>query len=88
MACDRHYEIIQVHRDCFACDKALLRAFLEACEWPLDGEFPRRALGHALHRQAVGLVQHHTMDVFEPVAALLPLGEMKSLDELATALCG
>lgn len=86
MVTDRHYEIIQLHRDMFGCDKALLRAFLEASEWPVGKEFPRQALGLALHRQAVGLAQHHTMDVFEPIAALLPLHDIGTLDELATEL--
>jgi hygromycin-B 7''-O-kinase len=83
---DRHYELIQLHRDLFACDKALLRVFLEACEWPVGHDFPRQALGLALHRQAVGLAQHDGMDVFEPVASLLPLAEIATLDELAIAL--
>jgi len=83
---DRHYELIQLHRDVFACDKALLRVFLDACDWPVTRDFPRRALGLALYRQAVGLAQHHTMDVFEPVAALLPLEDFATLDELAHEL--
>jgi hygromycin-B 7''-O-kinase len=86
MVTDRHYELIQPHRDMFGCDKALLRVFLEASEWPVGKDFPRQALGLALHRQAVGLGQHHTMDVFEPIAALLPLQYIGTLDELATLL--
>jgi len=69
-------------------DKALLRVFLEACKWPVDRDFPHKALGLALHRQAVGLAQHHTMDVFEPIAALLPLRDIATLDDLATELFG
>ena len=83
---DRHYELIQVYRDAFGCDRALLRAFLEACEWPVDEGFTHRALGMALYRQAVGLLQHHSMDVFEPIAARLPLGEIARLEDLATEL--
>ncbi len=86
MVTDRHYELIQLYRDMFGCDKALLRVFLEACDWPVGKDFPRQALGLALHRQAVGLAQHHTMDVFEPIAALLPLQDIGTLDELATEL--
>ena len=37
---DRHYEIIQVYRDLFHCDKALLRVFLEAADWPMSDDFP------------------------------------------------
>jgi hypothetical protein len=70
----------------FGCDKALLRAFLEASDWPVGKDFPRQALGLALHRQAVGLAQHHTMDVFEPIAGLFPLQDIGTLDELATLL--
>jgi len=86
MVADRHYEIIQLYRDMFGCDKALLRVFLETSEWPVDSGFPRQALGLALYRQAVGLAQHHTMDVFEPIAALLPLENIGTLDDLATEL--
>ena len=83
---DRHYEIIQLYRDTFGCDKALLRMFLDACDWPVGKDFPRKAMGLALHRQAVGLAQHHTMDVFEPIAALFPLQDIGTLDDLATEL--
>ena len=86
MATDRHYEIIQLYRDMFDCDKALLRVFLDACDWPVGKDFPRQALGLALYRQATGHAQHHTMDVFEPIAALLPLQDISTLDELATEL--
>lgn len=86
MVTDRHYEIIQLYRDMFRCNKALLRVFLEASDWPIGKDFPRQALGHALRRQAVGLAQHHTMDVFMPIAARLPLQEIGTLDELATEL--
>jgi aminoglycoside phosphotransferase (APT) family kinase protein len=86
MVTDRHYEIIQIYRDMFACDAALLRVFLDAYGWPRDAGFPRKALGHALRRQAIGLGQHHTMDVFQPIAARLPLREIATLDDLATRL--
>ena len=88
MLADRHTEIIQIHRDLFACDKALLRAFLEASDWPVTKDFPRQTLGRALQRQAVGLAQHHSMDVFEPVAAKFPLQDIATLDELATEIFG
>ena len=86
MVADRHYEIIQLYRDMFGCDKALLRVFLAASDWPVSNDFPRQALGLALRRQAVGLAQHPTMDVFEPIAARLPLQEIATLDDLATEL--
>lgn len=86
MVTDRHYELIQLYRDMFGCAKALLRVFLEASDWPVGKDFPRQALGHALRRQAVGLAQHHTMDVFEPIAATFPLQDIGTLDELATEL--
>lgn len=86
MVTDRHYELIQLHRDIFGCDKALLQVFLEASAWPVGKGFPRQAMGLALYRQAQGLAQHHTMDVFEPIAALIPLQEIGTLDDLATEL--
>ena len=83
---DRHYELIQIYRDAFACDKTLFRSFLEAAQWPVDEEFPHRTMGLALHRQAVGLTQHHTIDVFMPIAERFPLEDIATLDELATLL--
>ena len=86
MVTDRHFELIQVYRDMFHCDTSLFRVFLEASDWPVGQDFPHQALGHALHRQAVGLAQHHTIDVFEPIAARFPLRDIATLDELATTL--
>ena len=86
MVTDRHYELIQLYRDMFDCDKALFRAFLEASDWPVDEDFPRQALGLALYRQAVMLTQHLSGDVFEPIADTFPLHEIATLDELATEL--
>ncbi|MFJ4922106.1 phosphotransferase family protein [Streptomyces sp. NPDC088725] len=83
---DRHYEIGQLHRALFNCDKTLLRAFLEAAEWPASGDFPRQCLGLALHRQAAGIAQHHSFDLFEPIAALFPLQDLATLDALAAEL--
>ena len=88
MVTDRHYELIQLYRGMFGCDGALLRVFLDACDWPVGDDFAQRALGLALYRQATGIEQHHTMDVFEPVAALLPLSEIATLDDLARELFG
>ncbi|MHC4938663.1 MAG: aminoglycoside phosphotransferase family protein [Planctomycetota bacterium] len=83
---DRHYEIIQIFRDTFECDDELLRVFLDASDWPVTADFPRRALGQALLRQATGLEQHLGMDVFEPIAQKHPLDEIATLDELAETL--
>ncbi len=86
MTTDRHYELIQIYRDMFDCDKALFATFLDASGWPVAKDFAQKALGLALHRQAIGLAQHHTMDVFEPIAARFPLNDIATLDELATEL--
>jgi hygromycin-B 7''-O-kinase len=83
---DRHYELIQVFRDTFNCDKALFRVFLEASDWPIAPDFPTRTLGHALRRQAVMLAQHPTGDVFMPIAEQFPLQDIETLDDLATEL--
>ena len=40
----------QLHRDMFRYDKALFREILEAYDWQVGEDFPRRALGLALHR--------------------------------------
>lgn len=83
---DRHHEIIQIYRALFNCDKELLLGFLEASDWPVSKDFPRQALGHGLYRQAIGLSQHLSMDVFEPIAAKFPLQDIGTLDELANEL--
>ena len=77
---------LQVYRDLLDCDGELLRAFLEGSGWPMRESFARQALGLALRRQAVGLTQHLTMDVFEPIAARIPLRDVPTLDALAERL--
>ncbi|MFW6074849.1 MAG: phosphotransferase, partial [Chloroflexota bacterium] len=83
---DRHVEMIQIFRDTFACDRELLRIFLDASAWPADRDFPQRTLGYALHRQALGMAQHPSIDVFEPIAEKYPLQDIATLDELARVL--
>jgi len=60
--------------------------FLNAADWPVGHNFPCRALSLALIRQAVGLTQHHSIDVFMPVAERFPLQDIGTLDELANEL--
>ena len=86
MVTDRHYELAKLYFDTFRGDKALLRVFLAASDWPVGDDFARKTLGLALYRQAVGLAQHHTFDVFHTLPALLPLQDIVTLDELATEL--
>jgi hypothetical protein len=86
MVTDRHYELAQLHLALFDCDRALLRAFLDGSDWPVTEDFARLAMGQALYRQAHGLAQHPTMDVFYKLPALLPLEDVYTLDELATEL--
>jgi hygromycin-B 7''-O-kinase len=86
MVAERHFELIQLYRDMFGCDKALFRVFLQASEWPVGKDFPRQTLGLALYRQVVMLTQHLSGDVFEPIAAAFPLEDIGTLDELAVEL--
>ena len=86
MVTDRRYELIQLFRDMFGCDKALLPVFLQASDWQAGKDFPQQALGLALRRQAIGVTQHRTIDVFEPIAAQFPLQDIGTLDENATEL--
>jgi hygromycin-B 7''-O-kinase len=87
MVTDRHYELIQVFRDTLNCDRALFRVFLDASDWPVGPDFPRQALGQALRRQALMLVQHpQGGDVFMPIAEKFPLQDIATLDDLATEL--
>lgn len=83
---DRHYELAKLHLDLFKCDKALLRAFLVASDWPMSSDFPHKALGLTLYFQAVGFVEDPTMDVFHMLPGLLPLQDIATLDDLAAVL--
>ena len=85
---DRHIELIQIQRDLFDCDKDLLRVFLAASAWPTTPDFPARALAFGLRRQAIGLAQHHSIDVFQPIAAKFPLDQVPDLDALAMLVFG
>jgi aminoglycoside phosphotransferase (APT) family kinase protein len=85
---DRHYELVQPYRDLFGCDRALFRTFLAAASWPTGADFPHRALAHALRRQAVGMTQHWTIDVFWDPADVFPLAEVATLEDLAELMFG
>ena len=87
MLMDRHYEVAKLHLDLFDGDKDLLRTFLHGANWPVGPDFAQRSLAFALHRQAIGLVQHpDAMDVFHKLPAMASIDEIDSLDELAEAL--
>jgi len=86
MVTDRHYELIQLYRGTFNCDKKLFKIFLEASNWPIGKNFAHQTLAQALRRQAIGLAQHHGMDVFEPIAARFPLKDIETLEQLAHEL--
>ncbi len=83
---DPHYELAKLHLDLFDGDKALLRAFLEASGWQAGPDFAHKALALALHRQAQGLMQHPTMDVFHKLPHLLSAEGATTLDQLANRL--
>jgi hypothetical protein len=42
MVTDRRYELGKLHLDLFHCDKALLRVFLDASDWPVGKNWPAR----------------------------------------------
>lgn len=86
MLADRHLELAKIHLDLFDADPELLRVLLDASNWPVGPDFDRLLLGMALRRQAIGLGQHPSMDVFHKLPALLPLAQIASLDELADVL--
>lgn len=88
MVTDRRYELAKLHLDLFDCEKPLLRAFLAAADWPAGPGFARMAMAMALYRQAHGVAQHHTMDVFYKVPELFPLRSFETLEELGEALFG
>ena len=82
---DRHYELGKL-LDTFDWDKKLLKTVLDASNWPVKKNFSKQSLGLALYRQAVGLTQHHSFDVFYKLPDLLPLKDIATLDELADIL--
>ncbi len=84
MVTDRHYELGKLYFDMFRCDKALLRVFPKAGDWPACEDLPRKTLGLALYRQATGLAQHLTFDIFHTLP--LSLQDICTLDEPATKL--
>ena len=88
LVADRHYELAQIQLNLFDSDKALLRTFLDHSDWPVERDFARRALTQAFRRQAVGLAQHRTMDVFHKLPRLLPIDDIATLDDLAATVFG
>ena len=82
---DRHYELGKLCNT-FDWDKRLLKTCLEAAHWPFTKHFAKQALGLSLIRQAVGLTQHHTFDVFYQLPQLVSLHDISTLDELADIL--
>jgi hygromycin-B 7''-O-kinase len=89
MAADPHVELGKIHLDVFEGDKRLLRAFLEGYGWPVDADFPRRALAMSLRRHTQILGQHgEGGDMFYRLPELLSGKQIDSLDDLAAQLFG
>lgn len=84
---DRHYELGKL-LDTFDWDKRFLKIVLETSNWPIKKKFSKQSLGLALYRQAVGLTQHNSFDVFYKLPNLLPLEDIATLDDLADILFG
>ncbi|WP_419419763.1 phosphotransferase [Legionella sp. D16C41] len=84
---DRHYELGKL-LDTFNWDKELLKIVLNSANWPVKKNFAKQALGLALYRQAVGLTQHSSFDVFYKLPNLLPLEDIATLEDLADILFG
>jgi len=83
---DRHYELGKLCLE-FPGDKELLKALLDAADWPLTESFAHQALGMALYRQALGLTQHSSFDMFHKLpAAIKDLNSVKTLNELSNIL--
>ena len=77
---DPHYDLVAIHAKAFDGDKRLLRTLLDAYGW---GE-----LGRAWPRRMMALTLAHDYDMIQPLVDRYPgsLGEVASLDELATLL--
>lgn len=89
MAADPHVELGKLHLDVFEGDKRLLRSLLDAYDWPVDDQFPRRALAMALRRHTQIHGQHgEGGDMFYRLPELLEGRRVETLDELAEVLFG
>ncbi len=87
MAADPHVELGKLHLDVFGGDKRLLRAFLDAYDWAVDEQFPRRALATAMRRHTQILGQHgEGGDMFYRLPELLAGMRIETLDQLAEVL--
>jgi hygromycin-B 7''-O-kinase len=82
---DRHYELGKL-MNTFDWDKRLLKTVLETSHWPVKKNFAKQSLGLSLYRQAVGLTQHSSFDVFYQLPNLLPLEDIATLEDLAIVL--
>jgi aminoglycoside/choline kinase family phosphotransferase len=72
------YELSALHLDLFACDKSLLKAFLQAYGLPPDRDFVRKAMVTSLL---------HQFDVYGHLFAWKPsLQKSSTLDEFAERL--
>ena len=85
---DRHYELVQIQLNLFDRDFSLLQALLDAADWQPDVDFPYRCLTMALQRQAHGLTQHPSMDVFYKLPDWLDGAKVPDLESLAVTLFG
>lgn len=83
--CDKHYELGKL-MDSFDWNKNLLEKMLLASQWELDSNFPEQALGLCLYRQAMGLTQHTTFDVFYKLPNIYKIDAIKTLEELSITL--
>jgi aminoglycoside phosphotransferase len=89
MTADPHVELGKLHLDVFEGDKRLLGAFLDAYGWPVDDQFPRRALAMSLRRHTQIHGQHgEGGDMFYRLPDLLAGKRIESLDDLAIELFG
>ena len=83
---DRHYELAKLYLNSFDADRSLLEAFLKSYNWPFTYNFAKKALGMCFYRQAMGLLQHNTFDVFFKLPGLINLQKIEKLEDLATKL--
>ncbi len=83
---DRHYDIGKLVLSHFPGDRELLHTLLQAAEWPITPHFATQSLGLSLYRQAVGLTQHRTFNIFYQLEHLFPFQAIRTLDEFAEHL--
>ncbi len=85
---DRYYDLAKMALSLFPMNRELMKVFLKASQWPMSDSFADKCLQMALYRQAVGLTQHHSFDIFFQLPNLYDFTKVQTLEEYAKIVFG